>query len=193
MVFKPPTWDGDGNGAELPGFVDCHKIDVLPNDAILEAQEDGVRKGRSGSGLPGLSIARTRNCPKAMGRRHTVLLQSSGRALGLGANKHGQCNIPEIPSNLDYVQVATGTAHSVLLRSDGRVVACGDNRAGQCDVPLLEDGLEYVQVSAGGNHTLLLRSDGKALMIGDIWPFRDFPEPEGGEKIVQVDTGPGLS
>ena len=64
-----------------------------------------------------------------MGRRHTVLLQSSGRAFGLGdaelqsmpshvlkllsdrrhneANKHGQCNIPEIPSNLEYVQAVS--------------------------------------------------------------------------------------
>ncbi|CAE7596237.1 HERC6 [Symbiodinium microadriaticum] len=124
------------------------------------------------------------------GRRHTVLLQSSGRALGLGANKHGQCNIPEIPSNLEYVQVATGTAHSVLLRSDGHVVACGDNRAGQCDVPSLNDGCQYVQVSAAGNRTLLLRSDGKALAIGDTFPpLADFPELEGDRKFVQVETG----
>ena len=76
-----------------------------------------------------------------MGRRHTVLLQSSGRALGLGAtwsdfgdgsdsgagklfestmieaNKHGQCNIPDIPSNLDYVQARLGKSDNFLFVS----------------------------------------------------------------------------
>eukprot|EP00439_Symbiodinium_sp_Y106_P072072 s2382_g13.t1 len=107
---------------------------------------------------PGVLLA----APKTEGKSHQPHLSALCGLGPLGANKHGQCNIPEIPSNLEYVQVATGTAHSVLLRSDGHVVACGDNRAGQCDVPSLNDGCQYVQ---------------------------DFPELEGDRKFVQVETG----
>ena len=66
---------------------------------------------------------------------HTVLLRSDGRAVAVGQHVEGQCNLPELETGVEFVQVSAGGGHTVLLRSDGRVVAVGRNDDGQCNIP----------------------------------------------------------
>ena len=91
----------------------------------------------------------------------------------IGENKHGQCNIPDLPQGMHYVQASASSTHTLLLRSDGHAVACGRNNRNHCssqctgkmDIP--EDGQgTYVQVSAGENHSVFLCKNGRVLCCG---------------------------
>ena len=84
--------------------------------------------------------------------------------VAFGWNAAGQCNVPPLPTGLNYVEVAAGRDHSLARRSDGSVVAWGDNsNNGQCNVPPLPPGLSYVQIVAGRLSSLARRSDGSAV------------------------------
>ena len=98
------------------------------------------------------------------GRNHTVLLRSDGTAVACGDNTYGQCNVPPLPEETIYVQVAAGASHTVLLRDDGIAVAFGCVENGRCEIPNHHD---YIQVAAGVSHTVLLRRDGTVVACGN--------------------------
>lgn len=100
----------------------------------------------------------------AAGGRHSVLLRNDGKAVGIGWNFHGQCDLPR---NSFFVSAACGENHTLLLCREGRVLAVGDDGYGQCQVPQLPCGLRYAAIAAGHRHSLLLRSDGRVLALGD--------------------------
>jgi alpha-tubulin suppressor-like RCC1 family protein len=56
------------------------------------------------------------------GSHHTVGLDTNGRVLAAGDNRHGQC---EVEGWRDIVAVAAGSTHTLGLRSDGTVVSAG--------------------------------------------------------------------
>jgi len=61
-------------------------------------------------------------------------LKSNGRAVAVGANCFGQCNVG---NRRGITQVAAGENHTAGLKTDGTVVAVGGNWPmdyGQCDV-----------------------------------------------------------
>lgn len=120
------------------------------------------------------------------GGQHTVLLRSDGRAIALGNNSCGQCNIPPLKAGQSYTQICAGTSHTVLLRSDGRAVACGLDFDGRCSIPSAPKGLSYTQVSAGDEHTVLLQSDGTAVAYGENSGRHS---PEEGISYTQVSAG----
>ncbi|MGX9901155.1 hypothetical protein ACW0JT_17125 [Arthrobacter sp. SA17] len=64
------------------------------------------------------------------GSHHTVGVVAGGRALAVGDNSRGQC---EVASWSDVVAVAAGSTHTLGLRADGSVLAAGNNDDGQCD------------------------------------------------------------
>ena len=79
----------------------------------------------------------------AAGYKHTVLLQSDGKAAAFGDNWQGQCDIPALDADVTYTRVAAGPFYTVLLQSDGKAAAFGDNAKGQCDVPALGADVTY--------------------------------------------------
>lgn len=94
----------------------------------------------------------------SVGSRHIVLLCSDGRAIAMGANPDGRCDIPELDDGASYLQVSAGRNHTVLLRSDGAVLAVGRNDDGQCNIPELRDQRTWLQKAA-------------ADPVGVIWPW----------------------
>ncbi|WP_216656392.1 hypothetical protein [Nocardioides marmotae] len=67
----------------------------------------------------------------AAGSQHTVAVTSSGRAMAVGNNDAGQC---DVSTWREIVEVAAGANHTLGLRADGQVVATGDNEYGQSNV-----------------------------------------------------------
>ena len=92
---------------------------------------------------------------------HTVGVCSDGRAVAVGDNGFGACDVGEWT---DIVSVTAGTTHTAGLRSNGTVVAAGGNGKGQCDVG---SWTNIAAVSAGGRHTVGLRDDGTVIAVGD--------------------------
>ena len=116
---------------------------------------------------------------------HTVLLRSDGRAVAIGSNVDGHCNIPALDEGIAYTRISAGRGHTVLVRSDGGAVAIGDNGHGQCNIPALDEGTAYTQISAGCYHTVLLRSDANAVAIGDNRTGQcNIPLPEPGTVYI---------
>lgn len=94
------------------------------------------------------------------GMRHSVIVSSDGRALGWGANRHGQLGLnpshepratepramwplaagegPGMPGGGEALRlgvalsVSAGANHTAILTTAGRVLCCGSNRHGQC-------------------------------------------------------------
>ncbi len=102
----------------------------------------------------------------AANHHHTVARRSDGSVVAWGDNAGGQCNVPALPSGLDYVEVSAGGRHTVARRSDGSVVAWGLNVSGQCNVPVPPSSLTYVEIAAGEDHTIARRSDGSVVAWG---------------------------
>ena len=106
----------------------------------------------------------------AVSKSHAVVLMVDGSCGADGYNNDGQCNIPFLPGDLTYTEVAAGNRHTVLLRSDGAAVAHGCNRYHQCDVPPLVGDMTYVKLAATPEATVLIRSDGAAAVCGQGYP-----------------------
>jgi alpha-tubulin suppressor-like RCC1 family protein len=133
------------------------------------------------------------------GYSHTVFLCSDGRAVAVGDNSDGQCNIPMLT---DYVQVSAGGIHTALLLRDGRVLIIGNSMSEdepemtrfQFDpwsVPRPADrNIRYVAVSAGESRTALLRSDGSVIILSrDSGKNFEVPLPGANIEFVQVSVG----
>ncbi|MEW6072161.1 MAG: hypothetical protein AB1726_06125 [Planctomycetota bacterium] len=88
----------------------------------------------------------------------TYALRADGTVAAWGRNVYDQCEVPELPLGVSYVDVAPGWYHGLGCRSDGTVVAWGRNNYGQLDVPVLPPGVSYVQVEAGEHHSVALDS-----------------------------------
>ena len=73
----------------------------------------------------------------ALSSNHGAFLKEDGSCYTIGDNLFGQCDVPQLPGDLRYRQVALGAGHTVLLRSDGSAVAHGSNRYFHCDIPSL--------------------------------------------------------
>jgi alpha-tubulin suppressor-like RCC1 family protein len=67
----------------------------------------------------------------AAGSYHSVAVTAEGRALAVGDNSHGQCDVGEWEN---VVAVAAGSTHTLGLCSDGTVVGAGNNGDGQCAI-----------------------------------------------------------
>eukprot|EP00435_Cladocopium_sp_Y103_P074187 s257_g47.t1 len=121
---------------------------------------------------------------------HTVLLRNDGRAVVIGSNLDGKCNIPPLDEGIAYTQASAGTSHTGLLSSLPLRVAIGNNDWGQCDIPPLDEGMAYTQISAGDSHTVLLRSDGSAVAIGRNDDRRcNIPPLDEGTAYTQMSAG----
>ena len=103
----------------------------------------------------------------ALSSNHGAFLKEDGSCYTIGDNLFGQCDVPQLPGDLRYRQVALGAGHTVLLRSDGSAVAHGSNRYFQCDIPPLVVDATYVNVAAVPVGTVLIRSDGCAAVCGN--------------------------
>ncbi|MBL9077630.1 MAG: hypothetical protein JNL08_09010 [Planctomycetes bacterium] len=103
----------------------------------------------------------------AVGTDYSMALKHDGTIVAWGYNANGQCNVPQLPAGVVYVDLYAGQCHAVALRSDGQVVAWGDNADGQCNVPPLPTGQTYVMAAAGKWHSSALRSDGVFITWGD--------------------------
>ena len=62
-------------------------------------------------------------CQVSAGNLHTVLLRSDGRAVAVGCNDRGRCDVPILEDGVTYSQVSAGGSHTVFLLSDGSAVA----------------------------------------------------------------------
>eukprot|EP00929_Paragymnodinium_shiwhaense_P041904 TRINITY_DN21760_c0_g2_i1.p1 TRINITY_DN21760_c0_g2~~TRINITY_DN21760_c0_g2_i1.p1 ORF type:complete len:787 (+),score=116.10 TRINITY_DN21760_c0_g2_i1:69-2429(+) len=110
----------------------------------------------------------------AAGHKHTILIQSDGKALAVGADsgqdpgprRESQKDIPEPPPGVEYIAAAGGARHTVLVRSDGEAVAVGSNLHGQCVIPPLTRNAHYCGCAAGYAHTVLLSTDGQVRAFG---------------------------
>lgn len=123
-------------------------------------------------------------------RTHAVLLREDGHAVSWGHGQAGECDVPELPDGMRYVDVAAGGNHSVLVRSDGAALAFGHNGAGQCELPDLPEGCRYVACAAGWTHTVLLCDDGEALAVGGNGRGQcDVPPLPKGTSYVSVAAG----
>lgn len=71
-----------------------------------------------------------------------MLLRDDGRAVAIGADVSGCCQIPELEDDVKYLQMDAGGFSTVLVRSDGFASAIGANQYGQCEPPLLAEA-EY--------------------------------------------------
>jgi hypothetical protein len=83
-----------------------------------------------------------------------------------GANDKGQLNVPTLPGDRWFVDVASGQDHSLGILNDGTCRAWGWNVYGQCNVPTLPAGLSYKAIAGGESHSLALRSDGSVICWG---------------------------
>ncbi|MBL9077619.1 MAG: hypothetical protein JNL08_08955 [Planctomycetes bacterium] len=103
----------------------------------------------------------------AVGTDYSMALKHDGTIVAWGYNANGQCNVPQLPPGVVYVDLYAGESHAVALRSDGQVVAWGDDAYGQCNVPALPTGQTYLMAAAGKWHSSALRSDGVFITWGD--------------------------
>ena len=97
-----------------------------------------------------------------VGYRHTVACTSDGRALAVGDNSFGQC---DVASWSGITKICAGAYYTIGLTADGRVVAAGQNDDGQCDVGKWKD---IVDIAAGAYDTYALTSDGRVLHTGHM-------------------------
>ncbi len=95
------------------------------------------------------------------GNSHTVAIKTNGRAVAVGANKSGQCNVTKWT---DLIKISAGYDHTVGLKFDGTVVATGDNGKSQCNVGSWSD---IISIATGNGYTIGLKSDGTVLATGD--------------------------
>lgn len=106
----------------------------------------------------------------------------------IGLNGHGQCDIPELPTDVQFVQVSAGGFHTVLLCSDGQVRAIGRDDYGQCS-RISKDG-PIARVSADGFSTIVLTTDGQAVAVGESSSGRcRIPSLPDGLHYMQVSAG----
>jgi len=107
-----------------------------------------------------------------------------------GSNSSGQTDVPALPPNLSYVEIAGGNDHTVARLSDGSVIAWGENFFGQTSVPALPSGLTYVEVAAGDDHTIARRSDGSVVAWGQNFAGQtNVPALPAGLSFVEVAAG----
>lgn len=123
--------------------------------------------------VPSLPPAR-RYLKIAIGARNVLALRDDHEIIAFGDNSFGQCNVPPLPPNVTYTDMA-GSWHGLALRSDGNIVAWGSNSYGQCNVPPLPPGTRYIQLAAGEIHSVALRSDGELVTWGDAGKFQGRP------------------
>ena len=87
----------------------------------------------------------------AMGRYHTVMLTDDGRVNAWSfvnrGNRHGQCEVPPLETDMKYIAISAGHDQTGLLRSDGRAIVLGRNDYGQSEVPLPPSGESFVRPS----------------------------------------------
>ncbi len=96
----------------------------------------------------------------AVGNGFVIGLKSNGKAIGVGENNKGQC---DVNNWTDIVAVSAGENHAVGLKSDGTVMAAGRGAPGQCNVG---DWTDIIAVSAGKAHTVGLKSNGTVIAVG---------------------------
>ena len=113
----------------------------------------------------------------AAGWMHVVAVLSDGSIRFLaGSSQYGLNNVPALPANLRYTQVACGDNHCVAIRSDGQVIGWGRNSFGQCIAPPLPPRLTYVSVAAGYETSVARRSDGTLHVFGrTLWQAPTLP------------------
>jgi len=122
---------------------------------------------------------------------YAVLLLTAGTVVAQGNNPYGQCETPQAPAGMTFVDVAAGKHHALALRSDGQVVVWGQSSNGQHNVPPLPPGLTYVDVSAGDFFSFALRSDGALIGWGANLPALQFLPPPlpVGVSYVSIECG----
>ena len=108
---------------------------------------------------------------------------SSAEAL-LAWGSDAAYQVTDLPTETDYVALATGDAHGLALASDGAVVAWGHNGHGQCDVP----AGTYTAVGAGALFSLAIRTDGTIAAWGDDRSGQVSGVPTGSD-FVAIDGG----
>lgn len=128
----------------------------------------------------------------AVGRYHTILLDSEGRVYTFGAGSDGQLGLGDVESRSEptpvtmlsterIVDIAAGDFHSVFVAEFGYVYTCGSNHSGQLGLGdrvnrttpsiVYKLGLtalpRFVRAAAGGNHTILIDRGGHAHACGN--------------------------
>ena len=98
----------------------------------------------------------------AAGPYHLLLLGEDGAVVALGANSHGECDIPTAGKRVR--KLAAGGRCSLVLYEDGSVRAFGRNDMGQLEVPTIEG--RYVEISAGMTHCLAVTDSGRVIGWG---------------------------
>ena len=54
----------------------------------------------------------------AAGANHTILLRSDGRAVAVGDNEEGQCNIPNLDPGTHYIVDSRPVGNDLILQLD---------------------------------------------------------------------------
>ena len=133
----------------------------------------------AGPGVDG-AHGRTHTAMVAAGREHVLVLDLDGSLDVMGANTHGQRDIPAAP--VAAVAIASGDDHALALLADGSLLAWGRNDHGQATPPP-HFPAAVRQLAAGQRHSLALLDDGSVVGWGDP-ALLDFPD--GLEDIIQI-------
>ncbi len=76
--------------------------------------------------------------------------------------------LPSMPSDLDFADVAAGDGFGLALRNDSSIAAWGEDAYGQVSSAPAATG--YTAIAAGHAHGLALRDDGTLDAWGNYWP-----------------------